>query len=133
MTSENGTTKENSRGCEKRITQPEREGLESIPSRSEINGVEPIRASSENREGGNFNRKLAPIRDTDPGKILERLEALESQHLQYVHAHQSRLKARLGESEEAEKEFIAEANQIKTDIYNLVTAQNHPNGNGHKN
>jgi hypothetical protein len=76
-----------------------------------------------NGNRGNPDWKLAPVRDTTAGKILERLEILEKRHLEYVHSHQARLKARLGESEKDEHEFKEESNQIKSDIYHLVAHQ----------
>ncbi|MBH8574570.1 hypothetical protein I8752_16370 [Nostocaceae cyanobacterium CENA369] len=48
---------------------------------------------------------------------------MEKRHLEYVHAHQARLKARLGESEQSENDFKEEANQIKSDIYYLATRE----------
>ncbi|MBD2568355.1 hypothetical protein [Anabaena lutea] len=106
--------------------------MESISGNSQHIGAESVSTSGEDRRGGNTDRKLTPVRDTTPGKILERLEALEAQHLEYVHSHQARLEARLGESKQSEEQFKKESNQIKSDIYHLATAQQ-TNGNGHIN
>lgn len=122
-----------SRGREKRLPQTQREGLESVRCSSESNEPQQVSISNPDSTGEDSAWKLTPIRDTTAGKILERLEALETQHLKYVHAHQNRLKARLGESEQAEEEFLKEANQIKSDIYYLAIAQQKADGNGHIN
>ncbi len=102
-------------------TQAKSERMGGVAKKSQSNGTIEISANREDSDRGNPDWKLVPIRDTTAGKIIERLEALEKRHLEYVHAHQARLKARLGESEEAENEFKEETNQIKSDIYYLVT------------
>ncbi|MDB9374687.1 hypothetical protein [Nodularia sphaerocarpa] len=105
--------------------------MESASINSTITGAESVAVSREDRGRGHLSGQLTSVRDTTPGKILERLEALEAQHLEYVHSHQARLKARLGESEQAENEFKRESNQIKSDIYHLASASRETNGNGH--
>jgi hypothetical protein len=96
-------------------------------------GAKQIRTLETDNSGGHPNWKLTPVRDTTAGKILERLELLETQTLGYIHSHQERLKARLGESEQTEEEFLKESNQIKSDIYHLAVAQQQEtNGNGHQ-
>ncbi|BAY78676.1 hypothetical protein NIES25_51800 [Nostoc linckia NIES-25] len=104
-------------------TQAESKRMGGVAEKSQSNGTIEISANREDSNRGNPDWKLVPIRDTTAGKIIERLEALEKRHLEYVHAHQARLKARLGESEEAENQFKEETNQIKSDIYYLVTRQ----------
>jgi hypothetical protein len=98
---------------------------------SGINGTGSVGTHSTSGEGQNITWKLTPIRDTTAGKILERLEAIEAKHLEYLHSHRSRLKARLGENLQEEEEFLRESNQIKSDIYHLAVAQQNSNGNGH--
>ncbi|GAX37879.1 hypothetical protein [Nodularia sp. NIES-3585] len=120
-------------GREKRFLEGQREGLEHISDDCSINGDEQVGVCDSDSTRDNIGWKLTPVRDTTAGKILERLEALETQHLEYVHSHQARLKARLGESEQSENEFKKEASQIKSDIYHLVSATRETNGNGHKN
>lgn len=132
MDRENGQTKEISRRHENSRIETERTGLGEIGSSSTECGINSFFSCGEDRAGGDINWKLTPVRDTTAGKILERLEALESQYLEYVHSHQARLKARLGESEQAEEEFINESNQIKIDIYHLAVAQQNSNGNEHQ-
>lgn len=116
----NGKTKEIGRRRGDSRTQPQPKRVGGAKKKSQCNGIVEIQISGENSNRGNTDWKLAPIRDTTAGKILERLETLEKRHLEYVHSHQARLRARLGESEEAENEFKEESNQIKSDIYHLV-------------
>ncbi len=123
MDSVNGKTKEIGRRRNHSGTQAESKRLGRVAKKSQSNGTIKISASGEDSNRRNPDWKLAPIRDTTAGKILERLEALETRHLEYVHAHQSRLKARLAESEENENQFKEESNQIKSDIYHLVTRE----------
>ncbi|MBD2435835.1 hypothetical protein H6G69_03340 [Nostoc sp. FACHB-110] len=123
----NGKTEKIRRRRNNSRTQTKSKRMGGVAKESQSNGTFQISVSGEDSNRGNPDWKLTPVRDTTAGKILERLEALEKRHLEYVHAHQSRLKARLGESEEAENEFIEEANQIKSDIYHLVTRENSEN------
>ncbi|MEH2080216.1 MAG: hypothetical protein V7K89_09435 [Nostoc sp.] len=108
-------------------TQTKSECVGGVAKESQGNGTIEISVNREDSYRGNPDWKLVPIRDTTAGKIIERLEALEKRHLEYVHAHQARLKARLGESEEAENQFKEETSQIKSDIYHLVTQEDNEN------
>lgn len=119
----NGKTKEIGRRRSHGGTQTESKRMGGVAKKSQCDGIIEISASGEDSNRGNPDWKLAPVRDTTAGKILERLESLEKRHLEYVHSHQARLKARLGESEEAENEFKEESDQIKSDIYHLVARE----------
>ncbi|WP_143842102.1 hypothetical protein [Nostoc sp. 106C] len=123
MDSVNGKTKEIGRRRNHSGTQAESKRMGGVAEKSQSDGTNKISASGEDSNRGNTDWKLATVRDTTAGKILERLEALEKRHLEYVHSHQARLRARLGESEEAENEFKEESNQIKSDIYHLVARE----------
>ncbi len=105
-------------------------GLGEFSINSRINGTRQVGTYSPSGEGQNISWKFTPIRDTTAGKILERLEAIEAKHLEYLHSHRSRLKARLGENLQEEEEFLRESNQIKSDLYHLAVAQQNSNGNG---
>ncbi|OKH17310.1 hypothetical protein FACHB389_34770 [Nostoc calcicola FACHB-389] len=119
----NGKNKKIGGRCDDSRTQTESERMGGVTKKSQSNGTIEISTNREDSDRGNPDWKLVPIRDTTAGKIIERLEALEKRHLEYVHAHQARLKARLGESEEAENQFKEETSQIKSDIYYLVTSE----------
>jgi hypothetical protein len=128
----NGTTQSNSRRCNDSLPQTKPVIMEQTSLNGLHDGIESFPVSGEDRFSGNINWKLTPIRDTTAGKILERLEIIESQYLNYVQSHQDRLKARLGESEQSKEEFLKESNQIKSDLYHLAVAQQNSNGNGHQ-
>lgn len=130
MDKENGQTKEISRRHENSRIEIKRTGLGEIGSSSTECGANSFFPGRKNRDGGDINWKLTPIRDTTAGKILERLELLEKETLSYIRSHQARLEARLGESKQTEEDFIKESNQIKSDIYHLAVAQQNSNGNG---
>jgi hypothetical protein len=123
MDNSNGTPQKISRRYENGGIEIERIGLGATGCTGPGCGFNQIISSGENRIGGNFDWKLTPVRDTTAGKILERLESLEAQTLSYIHSHQARLEARLGESKQLEDEFLRESNQIKSDIYHLAVAQ----------
>lgn len=129
MSHEHGKTEEVSRGCNLGGIKIKPESLGTTRRSGEELGINSFFAGGKNWDERDIRGELTPIRDTTPGKILERLEALEAKHLDYVHSHQDRLKARLGESEEAENQFKQESNQIRSDIYHLVIAQEQ-NGDG---
>jgi hypothetical protein len=61
------------------------------------------------------------------GKILERLDKLEKKYLEYVDAHQGRLRARLNESESSKDEFLQESGDLRSGIYELITTSQHCN------
>lgn len=133
MSKQDAQDKKITRGREERQLETERSRLGEIRPDSQSYGAEQIKPGFTNSSGENTDWKLAPVRDTTAGKILERLEALEEAHLSYVHSHQSRLKARLEESKAGEEKFLTEANQIKSDLYHLAQAQQKASENGHKN
>jgi hypothetical protein len=124
----NGKTKEIGRRRGDSGTQPQPKRVGGAKKKSQCNGTIEIKISGEDSNRGNPDWKLAPIRDTTAGKIIERLEALEKRHLEYVHSHQARLRARLEESEESENEFKEESDQIKSDIYHLASREKSGDG-----
>ncbi|MBD2418428.1 hypothetical protein H6G54_12115 [Anabaena cylindrica FACHB-243] len=86
----------------------------------------------QNCTGRNTVRTNCIHGDTPSGKILQRLELVEKSHIEYVRAHQTRLKARLDESEQLEQVFNQAINELRQEIYNLAT-EAESNGNGHHN
>ncbi|NET03065.1 MAG: hypothetical protein F6K61_21470 [Sphaerospermopsis sp. SIO1G1] len=96
-----------------------------------LGGFQESCRSGRNREGGNatpvHQGKYSTCdsasfddRESYLKKILERLDKLESNHLEYVNAHQNRLRARLSESEDSKDEFAKEANDIRAAIQQLI-------------
>ncbi len=59
-------------------------------------------------------------RDTGAGKILERLDALETKTLAYLRAHQDRLEMRLKESKQSEIDFLDTSSQLKSELLGLL-------------
>jgi hypothetical protein len=84
------------------------------------NGAEQIGITQEDNSWGHPNRECTNEGENDIGKIIERLDKLQEEHLTYLHSHQERLKTRLTESEVQELKFLDKANQIRADIYDLV-------------
>jgi len=60
-------------------------------------------------------------RDDDPGKILERLDVIESAFMTYVKGDQERLEVRLSESKAQEERFRKAVQDLKQDISNLLS------------
>lgn len=69
--------------------------------------------------------------NSDIGKILERLDALEKRYLDYVNAHESRLRARLSDAEHNKDEFLRESSSIRDEILLMMTQEieTHTNNN----
>ncbi len=133
MNNKHGQTEKISRRHENSGFESKRASLESIRSDRPGFGADEIITGGEDSHRRSTDWKLTPVRDTTAGKILERLESLETKYLEYVDSHQARLKARLEESKEDKQDFLQESNQIKSDIYHLAVAQQQANGNGHIN
>ena len=64
-------------------------------------------------------RRNKPINATF-GEVLEHLANLETRYYKYVHAHQERLDLRRKESNESEKEFAQEAEELRAKILGLI-------------
>jgi hypothetical protein len=97
--------------------------MERIQANGCNDGTGQIGATEENNSWGHSIRECANLGENDFGKIIERLDKLQEEHLAYLHSHQSRLKTRLTESEVQELKFLDKANQIRADIYDLVASK----------
>ncbi|NET72698.1 MAG: hypothetical protein F6K62_17740 [Sphaerospermopsis sp. SIO1G2] len=105
-------------------------GMEEFPGSSELSGTRPLRVDPQGNTGEHtYHCPKCGCEDKAIGKILERLDALEVDHLKYVDAHQGRLRARLGESEANKSSFLDKANQLRTDIRDLMIHNNHCSNN----
>lgn len=136
METRNGTSKENTgKGCNPLCSQDEQEPLgESGTDGHGYGSRQSSRLTEADSERTDpLGWKLVPVRDTTAGKILERIESLETRHINYVESHESRLRARLQEDKIEKEEFLTESNQIKSDIYHLAIAQQKASENGHTN
>lgn len=88
---------------------------------SQSDGIEGAgRTDSGNIEQTNTSGADVEYRDTNPGKLLGRLELLEKAFYGYVHGHQERLKTRFKESTELEAAFTEELQVIKQGLRDLA-------------
>jgi len=71
-------------------------------------------------------------RDTDPGKILRRLQILRQQYLAYVDAEQHRLEAQIEDNKKRKATFLDLSKELEQEIYGLITEQENQDNNGHK-
>jgi hypothetical protein len=127
----NGTTKKISRRLEVSGTKNQRESLGGTTGESGITRTNQIIVSGKDSDRGNTPGGYDYDGGTPIGKILQRLELVERSHKDYVRAHQTRLKARLDESENLEKLFCESVEELRQEIYQLATEENESNGNGH--
>lgn len=73
-------------------------------------------------------RRIAEFtRANNLGKILERLDKFENSLLEYVSAHRQQLDERIESSKQAQINFLQESSEIRSDIYDLISAKNHIN------
>jgi hypothetical protein len=123
MNIQDDTRKRINRRYKERDPKGQKQGLDQASLHRTVYGhQEPIEASDPNCTRGTSDY-ASEQRDTDTGKILERLEALEENTLAYLHAHQQRLEQRLEESKRSEAAFRSESAQIKSDILGLALVQ----------
>lgn len=123
MRAKNGKTQEASRGFDPGYVFDKREGLGEFQDSGTSNGAEQVGLDQVDCSRQNSSRATIKYRETPIGKILERLEFIESAYISYVKSHQERLEARLGESREKEQEFRDAIKQVKDEIYSLVSNQ----------
>jgi hypothetical protein len=129
----NGKKQGVGRRCDQRLDQNQSEGLGAVGCNCPDYGTETQGEPSQSySEGGYTLGSSILIGDTPSGKILQRLELVERSHKEYVRAHQTRLKARLDESENLEQLFDEAVTELRQEIYELATQVNQTNGNGHQ-
>jgi len=94
-------------------------------SASKNDGTEGPRGTnqedSQTRDSAGITRP--ELRDSPVGKILERVELIETSFYAYVHAHQSRLEARLDESKKLESTFTDTLFELKQEIFKMAESQ----------
>lgn len=88
-----------------------------------------IRVDPSDHQGGNSHwRRIAKCtRANNLGKILERLDKLENSLLEYVSTHRQQLNERIESSKQAQINFLRESSEIRSDIYDLISGENHIN------
>ncbi|MBD2388887.1 hypothetical protein [Cylindrospermum sp. FACHB-282] len=127
----NGTTKGISGRRKNSRYAYERGGLEQLGGDSSEDGIKrQVNPAAANSSRENHPRESLSGGNPTHGKILQRLELVEKFHLEYVHAHQNRLEARLDESKGREEDFKEAVGQLKEEIYKLITEPTPDNGKG---
>jgi len=126
MESNDAKTKNSGRRRNKRIDQDQQIRLGETRGDSPVDGKNESRATASYSEGGNPPGRHLIIGDTPSGKILQRLDKLEETHYRYVHAHQTRLQARLDESKQLEEQFRREAADLRQQILELAAEEHQP-------
>ncbi|MFN6515692.1 MAG: hypothetical protein RMY29_014520 [Nostoc sp. CreGUA01] len=116
-----GKTKRATTGRGKTIDPAIARGQNSADEKSEGAGIQGSEyydpRPSQRRNRGECDNK--PINATF-GEVLEHLANLETRFYKYVHAHQERLDLRRKESSESEREFAAEAEELRAKILGII-------------
>ncbi|BAZ29962.1 hypothetical protein NIES4074_24100 [Cylindrospermum sp. NIES-4074] len=118
-----GTTeKDNGRRYHDLLSSDEQEGLgqSGLDSRNTRVG-EQSRFTSDDSQWTTPGGTPVIIGDTSTGKILQRLDLIETAHLTYVRKHQDRLETRLDESKAHEAEFKQAVTELRQEIYDLAS------------
>lgn len=125
MKSKNGTTQDVSGRRKNSQRKNESERLGKHGENSPIEGTDQIgnAAINSTREDTTWPDSQ---RNPNSGKILERLELIETTFLSYVHGHQQRLETRLDESKKVEEEFRKEAAELRSEILALASKSEEP-------
>lgn len=114
-------TNDQCKGFRARLGEIQRYGID-IQPRS-------IRIDSADHQGGNSHRRriAKSTRANNLGKILERLDKLENSLLEYVSANRQCLSEWMESSKQAQINFLQESSEIRSDIYDLISGENHIN------
>ncbi|WP_414579634.1 hypothetical protein [Anabaena sp. CCY 9402-a] len=122
MTNNNGKTQKISGRRKNGQREDESFGLVKHGRDSSVDGHDQIGYAASHRSGQDFARETDKQPGEDSaGKILERLEFIENAYFQYVDGHQQRLEARLVESREHKEVFKKAVQELKQEIYDLVS------------
>ncbi|OYE03027.1 hypothetical protein [Nostoc sp. 'Peltigera membranacea cyanobiont' 232] len=119
-TRQDGKTEKITPGRKERVDVYQSERVGTVQCSGQSEGLEQGWANLENSHRGD-QVGGSRYRNTPIGKILQHLELVEREHIEYVHAHQSRLEARLDESKAREESFNIAVSNLKQEIYNLAT------------
>lgn len=117
----NGKAKRATTGCGETIDPAITGGQISTNQESEGVGIQGSECddSRSGKRGDRSESNDKPI-DATLGEVLEHLGNLEARFYKYVHAHQERLDLRRKESSASEKEFAAEAEELRAKILGLI-------------
>jgi hypothetical protein len=95
-------------------------GVGSIQNSSRLNGADSHGAYSPGRSRQDSCRTNDEP-EAPPGKSLERLEFIENAYFSYVDGHQRDLETRLLESKQQKQAFKTAVQELKREIYDLVS------------
>jgi len=118
----NGKTQKISGGHQDSGAEGKHEPVGNIQQEGGEPGTNEISIGGEDSEWRDW---VSNLRNQHPdfAKVLERLHGIESKYLNYVDAHQGRLKARLQESLDDKAEFLRQVRGLEADILGLVKEQ----------
>jgi hypothetical protein len=88
-----------------------------------IDGNEPLSVLAGDASWEDWVEQFVTDGYPDFAKVLERLVLIEERYLEYVDAHQARLKTRLQESVSSRNKFVQEIGDLRSDIVAIVQKQ----------
>ena len=117
----NGRNKGNNQDGSAGLGKIQRYGIEIQPRSIRID-------SADHQRGNSHWRRIAKSTGANNlGKILERLDKLENSLLEYISAHRQQLSERIESSKQVQINFLKESSEIRSDIYDLISGENHIN------
>jgi hypothetical protein len=129
MREEDAKTKHTTTGSDAGQLESVQNRVASVQYNSQLDRFGQVGITPADHSWRDSDREYYPIREDDLGKILERLDKLEKDFIEYVDAHQVRLGARLSESQNKKSEFLQESASLRSDIYELMSKENCNNCN----
>ncbi|MGF1934531.1 MAG: hypothetical protein RM347_009025 [Nostoc sp. ChiQUE02] len=123
MTQNNGKTKEISGRRKNSQCTDESARLVKHGHNSSVDGDDQIGFIATHSSGQNFARSTSERGQTTSGKVLERLEFIENAYLHYVDDQQQHLESRLFETKKQKEVFKQAVQELKQEIYDLVSNQ----------
>ncbi|MDB9374140.1 hypothetical protein [Nodularia sphaerocarpa] len=117
----NGQTQKTTCGLERCLASPQSERLGTVSLDGSINGAKSLGVGEQDCSGNYSTGGDAYDECTPIGKILQRLEQLESAFLEYLGAQKSCFEARLDVNRLSREVFLRQVAELKQEIYNLAT------------
>ena len=123
MVFSNGQTQEIDRRQPDRFfaLEPRRVGI--VQESSRFDGLNSLGSYQTSCSRKDSSREISNEQADPNGKILERLEFIESAYTTYVSNHQRDLEAKLAESKQQQEIFNKTIDEIKQEIHELISSQ----------
>lgn len=123
MVFNNGQTQEINRRQPDRLfaIEPRRVGI--VQESSRLDGLNSVGSYQASCSGKDSFREISNEQADPNGKILERLEFIESAYTTYVSNHQRDLEAKLAESKQQQEIFKKTIEELKQEIHKLISSQ----------